>query len=531
MFRVFYLFILLPFMAPFTGFTQVIPLSADYYDRLDASVKPGTLTYHPSIKPILHQEADSLLNADSVLYPKWKGTKFHGTLIGRKLFSENLIRVNVKDFALTIDPVFDFGVGSETPSNHNFWQNTRGFAIAGRIGNRFVFNTEFYESQAVFPNYLDSITRYSGVIPGLGKPKDFKTGGYDYGFSEGSITYLPSEHFAIRLGQGKNFIGNGYRSLLLSDASFSYPYLSLSATVWRIKYLALYAQFEDLQSPNSYSLGYTKKFGTFHYLDITIGKRINLGIFEAIIWEAADSSGQRGFELAYLNPIIFLRPIEFSLGSPDNALIGLNASYLLGKNWRIYSQLLLDEFKLEHILKNDGWWANKQGVQLGFSGHDVFGQPNLGLRVEFNTVRPYVYSHSNSLQCYGHYNQPLAHPLGANFREILAIANYRRGNWFAETKFSYALYGADTANLNFGGNIFKPYDTFVQEYNNITGQGRKETVVYRDLTIAYLLNPRTNMRLESLFSWRTQSDDQHSMHSLMFSLSFKTKLFTKYTDF
>ena len=45
----------------------------------------------------------------------------------------------------------------------------------------------------------------------------------------------------------------------------------------------------------------------------------------------------------YLNPLIFLRPLEFALGSPDNAFIGITGKYKLYKNGFIYGQLGLDD--------------------------------------------------------------------------------------------------------------------------------------------------------------------------------------------
>ena len=53
--------------------------------------------------------------------------------------------------------------------------------------------------------------------------------------------------------------------------------------------------------------------------------RLSLGFFDAVIWAAADDQGHpRGFDFQYINPIIFLRPVEAQSGSGDNALIGFH---------------------------------------------------------------------------------------------------------------------------------------------------------------------------------------------------------------
>ena len=77
---------------------------------------------------------------------------------------------------------------------------------------------------------------------------------------------------------------------------------------------------------------------------------------------------------------------------------------------------MLDEFTAKEMFANNGYWANKYGIQLGGKYFDAFGVRNLDLQAELNMVRPYTYSHYDSTSNYTHYNQPLAHPLGADFR-------------------------------------------------------------------------------------------------------------------
>ena len=106
----------------------------------------------------------------------------------------------------------------------------------------------------------------------------------------------------------------------------------------------------------------TKKFATIHHLNWNISKRVSLGIFEAIIWQAKDTLYNRQFDVNYLNPIIFYRPVEYSLGSSDNALLGLNAKLKISNNYQLYAQFILDEFLLKEVFVVCGWWANKYGL-------------------------------------------------------------------------------------------------------------------------------------------------------------------------
>lgn len=99
---------------------------------------------------------------------------------------------------------------------------------------------------------------------------------------------------------------------------------------------------------------------------------------------------------------------------------------MVGTKNKIYGQFILDEFKLKELTAGNGSASNKFGYQIGFKSYDFMKTKNLYMQMEYNRVRPYTYSHWTTLQNYGHYNQPLAHPLGANFAEFLTIIRYHR---------------------------------------------------------------------------------------------------------
>lgn len=485
------------------GLHSVWPLVLDY--------KADTSVYH-DLKPL-------------------KG-KFPATWIGRKLFSQSLLRVQNPDFNLIIDPLVNFEIGRETSAERNTWLNTRGFRADGTIGHNFSFHTAFYENQAVFPRWIDSITRQTSVVPGQGFIKDFKNKGFDFAFAEGHIVYAPSKYFNFRFGHGKNFIGDGYRSLILSDAAFNYPYLMINTKVWKLQYTNLYTQFQELSKPVGGAWSpWNKKYSTMHHLSWNVTDWFNVGLFEAIVWQASDSSGKRGFDVNYLNPLIFYRPVEFSLGSPDNALLGGSVRFTIRKKYMLFAQLMLDEFKLEHVRKGDGWWANKHGFQIGGKAFDLFGIPNLYAQAEYNHVRPYTYSHNVSLQNYGHYSQPLAHPAGANFREGVFIVSYRYQRWMVDYKAIMRTYGADTAGLNFGSDIYKSYNTYVNEFGNTIGQGLKTRLMQHDLRASWLVNPATNLQLSAGLTLRSETADKSDKTTTWIWFGLRSALFNRYYDY
>lgn len=446
---------------------------------------PDTLQ-HTSFKPLLLR--DSIFIApDSQGYSRFK----------RKLFYEHLINIRNPDYSITIDFLPDVLAGYEKDKEFT-WLNTRGFEIQGHVTRKFAFQTAFYENQADLPSYLDTFVTRNKIIPGQGFGRGYGKSAWDFAYSTAYMSWSPNSYINLQLGQGKNFIGDGYRSLLLSDAAFPYPFLKMTADVWKFRYQVLYAQFIDMQAPKlSFYSGYRRKYGTFHSLDWSISPRLNLGLFEAVVWQDADSAGKRGFDLAYVNPIIFLRPVEFGIGSPDNALVGLNIKWKAFPKTFLYGQFLLDEFKAKELKAGKGWWANKFGGQLGVSSTSLFSLGGLKGFTELNMVKPFTYAHGNPLLNYAHYNQSLAHPLGSNFYESVSAISYTMNRWTFRWQFNYARYGKDSAGTNFGSDLYKSYNSRSKEYDNYIGQGVRASLYYTDIRLSFLLNPVINLRLEA----------------------------------
>ena len=179
----------------------------------------------------------------------------------------------------------------------------------------------------------------------------------------------------------------------------------------------------------------------------------------------------------------------------------------------------MDEFKLSEVKKQSGWWANKFGAQIGLKYVNALGIDHLDLQLEYNAVRPYTYAHRDTLSNlgysvanYSHANQPLAHPLGANFREMLLIARYKPiDRLYIHTKALFTTYGEDRPGENWGGNILLPLETIEQPFGNVIGQGVKTAVMALNVDISYEVFH--NYFLDFQGMWRqtktTQTVDQH----------------------
>lgn len=516
-----------------------IPFTYSTYNVYDAYLNNADNS-HTAVKPYVYNEIREYVDLDAL---KNKLITPKSTWFGRKLFNEHMAYVQGKDFWFTIDPMVDLQLGKDSEGVKTY-NNTRAIQVNGGVGKNLNFSTSFYESQGRFANYVNeyanSIKPAGGnpaIVPGRGIAKPFQEDAYDYPVAEAYISYTPSSHFNFQFGRGKNFIGDGYRSLFLSDVASPYPYFKISTNFWKIKYTNFFMWMQDVRPELTVDGAYKQKYMAMHYLDWNVTKKFNIGLFEAVIWD--DANG-RGFDVNYVNPLIFYSAVEFATGSrAGNTTLGLSLKYKM-KAIALYSQLLLDDFRVGEMTSNNGWWGNKFGAQFGVKYYNAFNVENLFLQAEFNAVRPYTYSHDELNFNFGHNNQPLAHLWGANFREAVGIMNYTKNRWFANAKIVVGKKGFDfsdgTDTKSYGGDVYVDNDDRVSDYGNKIGQGNVANIFIGDLQLGYLVNPATNLKLFGGVTYRkfeptAPAKGFLASNSTWISFGLKTDVFNWYFDF
>jgi hypothetical protein len=287
----------------------------------------------------------------------------------------------------------------------------------------------------------------------------------------------------------------------------------------------MYAQFIDFYDHPFDDTAYPKKSGVFHYLDWNVSKRWSVGLFENVMW-ATDEP-----KISYMVPVVFLRPVEFANGSPDKVLVGLNTSYKIAKSYVAYGQFMLNEFVFSDLFSRKGSFRNKNGFQLGIKGFDVLNVQKLHAQIELNSVRPYSYSSRNHFTNYGHFGQALAHPYGANFRELLGIVNYQYGRLEGRLQINRATYGLDINDLNYGKNIYKNYDTRVAETGVFIGQGLKTNLFYGEANLTYVLNPKNNLGVTFGYTYRKETNNEMNNKQNFFTIGIRSSFRNVYSDF
>lgn len=412
--------------------------------------------------------------------------------------------IKTDEFDLHISPVLNVGFGRDRALTDPLFINTRGLEVRGSIGRKLGFYSYFSDNQAYYPRYVKEYGRIGdenryiltaaggGIAPGQGVVKVFNNQGADFLEARGYITFNALKIINIQLGHDRNFIGNGIRSLLLSDNAAPYLFLKFQTRFGkRFQYTNLFTELQNGQVTLSGIDLLPQKFTTMHHLSINLSRRINLGLFEAEVYS------RDRFDINYLNPVILYRYVESARGSADNAFIGFDLKVNAASQLQVYGQLMLDEFLIREIRAARGSWTNKFAAQAGFKYIDVLGIANLDLQGEFNFARPYTYAHKSGQTNYAHYNQPMAHPLGANFMEGLGTLRYQNRRLSVNGTFALMMYGTDPPGRNYGGNILKDYEIRLRDTENYVGQGRQNIATYADLRATYML--KHNLFLEARY--------------------------------
>lgn len=506
---------------------------------------------HSSFKPLFEDEfsfskysflGSKFVNQKDTIKKHW---------LIRKLKHESLVNVNdtADKFKLNIDPLFNFTFSKDryAVNNDQLYTNTRGVWVRGDIGEKFSFETSFFENQSVLPEYLNKFASTNLVVPGQGRWKSFKKNGYDYAMASGYISYSPSRRINIQLGHGKHFVGDGYRSLLLSDNAFNYPYLRITTNYKKLQYTNLYCLLQNLNfggvtAPLGTEPLFQRKAAAFQYLNWYINKKYSVGIFQGMIWEASDKNNQLNLNLNYFNPLILVNSGIYGLSNKNNILLGLNAKAYLIKNVYAYGQFVLDDFNTS---AGNPTGASKYGYQIGIRGFDIAGIKNLNALAEYNVVQPFTYAHADSNQSYTHYNQSLTHPLGAAFNELLVKANYRYNDFFVSAKFiasstqNNLMKNSTTSYLNdFGNNVLTSDWNALNIGGNATSSSLNINTKMYDISLGYIINRITNMQIAIGFMSRTLDglpDKSVLTNKTPFTeltyISLKTNIQNLYNDF
>ena len=441
------------------------------------------------------------------------------------LFKKHLLEAKGENYKLTISPIFDLAMGKDLKdtTHSTLFQNTRGLFIEGDLMKNFSFMTSVYENQSRFNQYETSYYSSLGemypqganyitqnaVIPGAGRTTPFKTTGFDYAYAIGNIVYHPIRALAIIAGNSAQFIGDGHRSVLLSDNSVSAPFFRIDYKIsnkWEFNYLRT-KLFNLMRRPASTTVEayYETKGYSVNYLTYKPIDRFSVSLFEGIIWSKGDSITSSRVHPLFYNPIPLVSGLILSK-EKVNSLYGLNLSFALKSNHRFYGQFGFSNLSIENA-----------AFQIGYRGYNYFGLKDFMFQLEYNNVAENTYNSAVSRLNYSAYNLPIAHVKGNAFQEILLRTNYSYKRMYLDVKANYYLLN------NFSSVSLLPVNKQLP-----TTDG---TILLTQLELGYRFNKLMNFSIFGTWLFRNEQSDFIDLTTNQFTIGLRTGLLNHYNDF
>lgn len=513
----------MPLASPVQAQQNDVPLQRDILIGLERDASLIDARVFSGLKPLIEPRAD----LTNVMGYKVDSTKYYWTYT-EKLYKESLFIVKEGDFRVAIDPLFNFEMGIDPgdataySDTNRFYMNTRGFRVKGDVGPKVSFQTMFHENQGVVPQHILRNARRLGVMSGQGRVKVRNVRNLDFGWSQANVSYSPTQWLNVQLGNGKHFVGHGYRSVLLSDNSISAPYLKFSAltpdrrlqyTTWNTRLMHGVTQSDRLPTGDASESLFRWMRARFNHLALRLG-RVELGLFEATLFRNIDEDGVRPFDPLELNPVIGINSLVNGFDGDHKSLVGFDLRVKVVDKVFVYGQLATDRLEDPRF----AW-------QAGFRLFDVVRR-DIHLQVEYNVSDPSMYMHDPEFSAYLHAGLPLAHPRGTNFQELVAILDVGFNRVLFQGRVVHAQYNEDPSpEWNYGNDLLKP------DVPTDGGDGPLlRRLTFLDISAGYLFNPVTNMRFMVGLMRRDLPGVDDGLQSSYIYIALRTSLFNRYYD-
>ncbi|MBR6278050.1 MAG: hypothetical protein IKR41_04760 [Bacteroidales bacterium] len=339
------------------------PLGRAFDIELQGKIIKDSIESFSSIKPVLYSEY-KIDTIEKLKFPLW---------LKKHFFEDDFLCFAGKDFSLTINPIFNLVLYNDddlSGEKKYFWNN-RGVEIFGRLGERVHFYSEFYENQARFLPFQDSIIRLrKTVIPAGGYAKAYKGDGLDWAYVTGGFLVDVTKNFRLSLSNGRCFIGSGYRSVILSDLTFPFPYLRYDLKFSKFYYYIIHACLKDGVFAYYNAGKLQPKYSSFHVAGYKPLKNLEIAVIETVIWNNRKSSGEYRYKpnADMLLPIIFYPALSYGFNGENSVSLGYDINYSPFKFLKIYHQLNYAGKKTE----KDGSETKLLSYQYGFHVFDIF---------------------------------------------------------------------------------------------------------------------------------------------------------------
>lgn len=255
--------------------------------------------------------------------------------------------------------------------------------LSGIFGKNIFFysNISLDEQKAQDPNYLGK--KWHGLAGGV----------------EQSFLNVRFKQLNIFVGRFKSFWGIK-KSLLLSESNaldgFQYTF-----TYKRFALTYRLAKLDQLETDLTTSI-FNNRYFAGHRLDIRLHKKLNVGLFESIIFGGIG----RTVEMNYLNPLLSYHVEQLNNNINDNSFLGVDFRYYPIKNFKLYGQLLIDDYQIEKKSQGDQE-PNQYGAIIGGYISDIV--QSYDLRMEYIKITNRTYNQAYERNRYIFENRSLGY--------------------------------------------------------------------------------------------------------------------------
>ncbi len=341
---------------------------------------------------------------------------------------------------------------SQTLHSHESLETIRA-GLSGSFGNNIFFysNISLDEQKAEDPNYTGK--KWHGLAGGV----------------EQSFLNIRFKHIDIFVGRFKSFWGIK-KSLLLSESNaldgfqYTFTYKRLALT-YRL------AKLNQLNTDLTTSI-FNNRYFAGHRLDIRLHKKLNVGLFESIIFGGIG----RTIEMNYLNPLLSYHVEQLNNNLNDNSFLGADFRYYPIKKIKLYGQLLIDDYQIEKKSQGDQE-PNQYGAIIGGYVSDIV--ESYDLRIEYIKITNRTYNQAYERNRYTFENKSLGYFNANDFDKLnLTLSKWISPLSFAALHYSYKRKGEGNITDEWSEPWFEvsgdyteqfPYG-IVEKTNRISGQ-------------------------------------------------------------
>lgn len=256
-----------------------------------------------------------------------------------------------------------------------------GARIHGSIGDNFG-----YFLQTTNGTVLSGDRNVALEIPRLSQNIKFTKFNSDFDFTESHIRFQKDWFYGI-IGRENRLVGAGYvQRTFLSDNAPPMDAIQVGATFEKFEYRFTHASLLGIPI-GSVSAGFSTVIPPKYLAMSRFSYRPTWGEFSFV---QSTLYSQRNFDLAYINPLTFLKSVEHSLRDRDNSMMGFDATIRPLNRVQIRASFLMDDISFSTL--NTDWWHNKFSSTLGVMYATPFGSDVV---VEYTRNSPYVFTHFN----------------------------------------------------------------------------------------------------------------------------------------